>query len=171
MAHTWTFGQWRSVCVARAPLPERPFEDIGCVTVTIDGAVHRDDRRGVSGALEVQRRMGEVAKVQLPDGQVIWARIESADGAYDTGLSDRIFNLEGFAETLHGVATNIQTGLAGARPDGVSVAFGIELAVHAGGLVAALVGVGGQANLTITLTWDADGVRLARAATAASATR
>ncbi|MCF1598708.1 CU044_2847 family protein [Streptomyces muensis] len=93
-------------------------------------------------------------EVQLPDGQAIWAQIESPGGPQDSGLFDGGARaLRGFDTTLRSVAANVRDAVAQAAPGEVSVEFGLELALGKEGLVAALAGVSGTAAVKVTLSW------------------
>ncbi|WP_406260676.1 hypothetical protein OIA45_20755 [Streptomyces chartreusis] len=99
--------------------------------------------------------MRQLVEVQLPDGQAIWAQIESAGGPQDSGVFDggaRI--LCGFDTTLRSVAANVRDAVAQVAPDEVSVEFGVELALGKDGMVAALAGVSGTAAVKVTLSWN-----------------
>jgi hypothetical protein len=98
--------------------------------------------------------MSELIEVELPDGQIIWARVEDNGGPQDVGLHDRIQKLKGLTEALQGVAGNVRDAMRTVKPDEVSVEFGIELTVGEDGLVAALAGVSGTATLDVTLSWS-----------------
>jgi hypothetical protein len=97
--------------------------------------------------------VSKATELVMPDGQVIWALVEST-GPINVGLASRVENLHGLTETLQGVAANVKSGLAGLRPDSTTVEFGIAIAAGNHGLVAALCGVGGSASLTVTLCWN-----------------
>lgn len=99
--------------------------------------------------------MRQLVEVQLPDGQIICARVESPGGPQDSGLFDagaRV--LRGFDATLRSVAANVHDAVAQAAPDEVSVEFGVELALGKDGLVAALAGTSGSAAVKVTLSWS-----------------
>lgn len=99
--------------------------------------------------------MRRLMEVQLPDGQAIWAQVESAGGPQDSGLFDggaRV--LRGFETTLRSVAANVRDAVAQAAPDEVSVEFGVELSLGKDGLVAALAGTSGSAAVKVTLSWS-----------------
>ncbi|MEW1862358.1 CU044_2847 family protein [Streptomyces sp. NPDC088194] len=101
--------------------------------------------------------MRQLVEVQLPDGQAIWARIESPGGPQDSGLLDGGARaLRGFETTLRTVATNVRDAVAQAAPDKVSVEFGVELALGKDGLVAALAGTSGTAAVKVTLEWGGE---------------
>ncbi|MER5882923.1 CU044_2847 family protein [Streptomyces sp. NPDC001941] len=99
--------------------------------------------------------MGELVRLEMPDGQLVWATVAEDTGPGDVGLGERVVEkLQGFHESLRAVATNVRDAVAPARPDEVSVEFGVELAVGRDGVMAALVGAGGSAAFTVTLTWS-----------------
>lgn len=104
-----------------------------------------------------------VARIELPDGTPVWARISGAEElAYaeelsytDTGFHDRV---EASVESLHSLITGVARSLSGplsaVRPDEVSVEFGIELTAKAGKVVGLLADGEAKAALTVTLTWS-----------------
>ncbi|SCG36840.1 CU044_2847 family protein [Micromonospora humi] len=98
--------------------------------------------------------MREIVQVELPDGQIAWATIES-NGVSDVGLGARLLPLTGLSETLSAVATNVRNGVRNVRPDNVSVELGLDLEIGSQGLVAALAGSAVKAALKVTLTWTA----------------
>ncbi|MFJ3658274.1 CU044_2847 family protein [Streptomyces nigra] len=99
--------------------------------------------------------MSQLVRLQMPDEQVIWATIDEDEGPSDSGLGERITEkLEGFQESLRTVASNVRSAVAEARPDAISVEFGLELAAADTGIVAALVGGSGKAAFKVTLSWS-----------------
>ncbi|MFI8520847.1 CU044_2847 family protein [Streptomyces sp. NPDC085481] len=97
----------------------------------------------------------QLVQLEMPDGQVLWATVAEEDGPSDSGLGERLTEkLHGFQESLQVVATNVRDAVASARPDEVSVEFGLELAVGSEGVMAAVVGGSGKAAFTVTLTWN-----------------
>ncbi|MFE1322546.1 CU044_2847 family protein [Kitasatospora phosalacinea] len=102
--------------------------------------------------------MQQLIELAMPDGQTVWALVDGPSGPRDSGLGDQLATrLEGLQESLHAVAANVRSAVAAARPDEVSVEFGLELAAGRGGVVAALTGVGGKATFKVALKWTADG--------------
>lgn len=99
--------------------------------------------------------MREAFQVEMPDGQVFWATVDDQGlGPSDSGLRDDLVErLHGFQESVRAVAVNARDAVAAARPDEVSVEFGLELAAGKDGIVAALVGASGTAAFKVTLTW------------------
>ncbi|WP_230396356.1 CU044_2847 family protein [Streptomyces blattellae] len=104
---------------------------------------------------------GWVEQIRLDDGTVVWARIGAADeaalerdGYQDTGIGDRITDMaHGLSGTVGGVVRSLRAGLDLTAPVEVAVTFGIELSAQSGKIVSAIAGAGGQAALTVSLTW------------------
>ncbi|MER8012770.1 CU044_2847 family protein [Streptomyces griseoluteus] len=98
-----------------------------------------------------------VARIELPDGTPVWARISGAEelSYTDTGFHERV---EASVESLHSLITGVARSLSGplsaVRPDEVSVEFGIELTAKAGKVVGLLADGEAKAALTVTLTWN-----------------
>ncbi|WP_406864266.1 CU044_2847 family protein [Streptomyces sp. HUAS MG47] len=112
----------------------------------------------------------QLVQLEMPDGQVIWATVAEEDGPSDSGIGDRFAEkLHGFHESLQVVAENVRDAVAAARPDEVSVEFGLELATGESGVVAALVGGSGKAAFKVTLTWNGSSAEQATAAAPATA--
>ncbi|WP_406332795.1 CU044_2847 family protein [Streptomyces sp. NBC_00203] len=104
-----------------------------------------------------------IARIEMPDGTPVWARISGADelegsgglSFTDTGFGDRV---EAQVESLQSVITSVARSLAAplraVRPDEVSVEFGIELTAKAGKVVGLLADGEAKAGITVTLTWN-----------------
>ncbi|MFI2430909.1 CU044_2847 family protein [Streptomyces sp. NPDC018693] len=112
----------------------------------------------------MSQEVTRVARIALPDGTPVWARISGAEeltaasgqlSYSDTGFTDRV---EASVESLHslitGVARSLAEPLRAVRPDEVSVAFGIELTAKAGKVVGLLADGEAKAGITVTLTWN-----------------
>jgi hypothetical protein len=103
--------------------------------------------------------MSQLVQLEMPDGQIIWATVDEDEGPSDSGIGDRIVEkLHGFQDSLQIVASNVRSAVATARPDEVSVEFGLELAVGKDGVMAALVGGSGKAAFKVTLSWSGQGL-------------
>ncbi|MFG1807821.1 CU044_2847 family protein [Streptomyces sp. NPDC049040] len=97
--------------------------------------------------------MRQAVQLEMPDGHLLWATVDE-QGPTDSGLRDDLVDkLQGFQESVRAVAMNTRRAVAAARPDEVSIEFGMELAAGKDGLVAAIVGAGGTAAFNVTLTW------------------
>ncbi|MFI8229180.1 CU044_2847 family protein [Streptomyces sp. NPDC085900] len=105
-----------------------------------------------------------VARIALPDGTPVWARISGTEelsappgqlSFSDVGFADRV---EASVDSLHslitGVARSLAEPLRAVRPDEVSVEFGIELTAKAGKVVGLLADGEAKAGITVTLTWN-----------------
>ncbi|WP_330307248.1 MULTISPECIES: CU044_2847 family protein [unclassified Streptomyces] len=104
-----------------------------------------------------------IARIEMPDGTPVWARISGADelegsgglSFTDTGFGERV---EAQVESLQSVITSVARSLAAplraVRPDEVSVEFGIELTAKAGKVVGLLADGEAKAGITVTLTWN-----------------
>ncbi|MEU3351744.1 CU044_2847 family protein [Streptomyces sp. NPDC037389] len=122
-----------------------------------------------------------ITQVRLDDGTVVWARVTEAqeldgpknagsgghggapyedapyaDSSYaDSGAARRVADMAGgLADTVRGVADSVRMGLAAARPDEVSVEFGIELSAKAGQVISLIADGESKASITVTLKWD-----------------
>ncbi|MGW0966237.1 CU044_2847 family protein [Streptomyces sp. NPDC002516] len=108
-----------------------------------------------------------IARIEMPDGTPVWARISGADELEDPGgelsLTDVGFaeRVEAQVESLHslitGVARSLAAPLRAVKPDEVGVEFGIELTAKAGKVVGLLADGEAKAAITVTLTWKGDG--------------
>ncbi|MFJ5557913.1 CU044_2847 family protein [Streptomyces sp. NPDC093250] len=106
----------------------------------------------------------------MPDGQLMWVAVEGRGGPRDSGLGDQVVEkLEGFHQSLQAVAANVRTAVSAARPDEISIEFGLELAAGKHGVVAAVAGVGGKAAFKVTLKWGAQGLPEPSSASSAAA--
>jgi hypothetical protein len=104
-----------------------------------------------------------VARIALPDGTPVWARISgaaelSAPGELsysDTGFAERVeASVESLNSLVTGVARSLAEPLRAVRPDEVSVQFGIELTAKAGKVVGLLADGEAKTGITVTLTWN-----------------
>lgn len=110
------------------------------------------------------REETRVARIALPDGTPVWARISGGEElsgrpgglAYsDTGFADRVeATVESLNSLVTGVARSLAEPLRAVRPDEVSVQFGIELTAKAGKVVGLLADGEAKAGITVTLTWN-----------------
>ncbi|MBB5936916.1 CU044_2847 family protein [Streptomyces zagrosensis] len=108
--------------------------------------------------------MGEdITRVELPDGTPVWARISGVEeltggarGTYsDTGLAERVAaRMESLDGLVTGVARSLADSLRAARPDQVTVSFGIELTARAGKVVGLLADGEAKGAITVTLSWQ-----------------
>ncbi|MFD5539445.1 CU044_2847 family protein [Streptomyces sp. NPDC127079] len=115
----------------------------------------------------MEQDVTRIARVRLPDGTPVWARISGAAelevpsgelSFTDTGLTERVeARVESLGALVNGVARSLAEPLRAVRPDEVSVEFGIELTAKAGKVVGLLADGEAKAAITVTLTWKGDG--------------
>ncbi|MEU9386590.1 CU044_2847 family protein [Streptomyces sp. NPDC048279] len=115
----------------------------------------------------MERDATRIARVRLPDGTPVWARISGAEelavptgelSYTDTGLTERVeATVESLNSLVGGVARSLAEPLRAVRPDEVSVEFGIELTAKAGKVVGLLADGEAKAAVTVTLTWHGGG--------------
>ncbi|MFC7529685.1 CU044_2847 family protein [Actinoplanes sp. GCM10030250] len=105
--------------------------------------------------------MSEPVRVQLPDGTQIWARVSQERGPADVGWRDGggasdvvVARLDDLQETIRVVGSTVRSALADMRPHGVSVEFGIELAIKSGTVISVLTEAAAKASLRVTLSWN-----------------
>lgn len=113
--------------------------------------------------------LSDLVQIQLPSGQVVWARVDAESQAGDTAWQVRdtarsdppeIWTVEGFPQTIAGVAESVLLGLDRLGPGEVSVEFGIELHAKTGKIISVLAEVGGSATVKVQLSWrDTNGER------------
>jgi hypothetical protein len=106
--------------------------------------------------------MSTITRIELPDGQVIYARVTgqapSADGddiAHDVGFGDAIPKLAGeqLTKLAEGVVNNVREAMRQFDADEVSMEFGIEFTGKTGRVIGVLAEVGGTASVVVHLTW------------------
>ncbi|MFI0962994.1 CU044_2847 family protein [Streptomyces sp. NPDC021080] len=105
-----------------------------------------------------------IARIEMPDGTPVWARISGADeledpggelSLTDVGFAERVeAQVESLQSVITGVARSLAAPLRAVRPDEVSVEFGIELTAKAGKVVGLLADGEAKAAITVTLTWN-----------------
>ena len=109
--------------------------------------------------------MSTITQIQLPDGQVIYARVsgqvaptDSADVAHDVGFADKIPKLasEQLTKLAEGVVTNVREAVSQFDADEVSIDFGIEFTAKTGRVIGVLAEVGGTTSIGLHLTWRGD---------------
>lgn len=93
--------------------------------------------------------------VRLQSGQLI--KIQVSPGPREEDVAFRPVSLQGLADTMGGIATEIFAGLKRVHPDKITVEFGVEVALEAGQLTALVLKGTGAANFTISMEWSANG--------------
>ena len=97
-------------------------------------------------------------EVELPTGEVIWARV-TVDGPQNvtSGGLQRL-DVEDLRRTVRGVSATLRQAVEDLVPDEVEVEFGLELALKSGKLISLLAEAGATASAKVTLTWKNDAV-------------
>ncbi|TYB61752.1 hypothetical protein FXF51_27115 [Nonomuraea sp. PA05] len=103
--------------------------------------------------------MKRFERVMLDTNETIWVAVtvDPADAGRSGGPRDVAIGtkrLKGFGETLRGIVSSVQKSIAEARPDEVSVEFGLEVGCQSGEILAALADVSTNATVTVTMTWN-----------------
>ena len=95
-----------------------------------------------------------IVEVKLDNGATaLVAARRIGGGASKVGAVPE-FDLDAVAEVLEGISTKLQSAVAKAAPDKVSVELGLELVVKAGKLTALVVEGQGTASLKVGLEWQ-----------------
>lgn len=94
-------------------------------------------------------------KVELPTGEVIWARIAEHDGPTVVSAMAALhrLSLAELRSTIQGVSRSMHAALDGLNPDEVTVEFGLELGIKAGKLTSVLAEGSGKASIKVTVGW------------------
>lgn len=98
----------------------------------------------------------KVIQVELPSGQVIWARVP-VDGA--SNISDgtlQRLDMEDVRATVRGVSDSLRQAFDDLLPAQVQIEFGLELAIKTGKITSLLAEAGAKATVKIALTWNGD---------------
>ena len=95
-------------------------------------------------------------QVELPTGEVIWARV-TVDGPQNvtSGGLQRL-DVEDLRRTVRGVSASLREAVEDLVPDEVQVEFGLELALKSGKLISLLAEAGATASAKVILTWKGD---------------
>jgi hypothetical protein len=98
----------------------------------------------------------KAVQVQLPTGDVIWARVP-AEGAANvsSGVLHRL-DIEDLRATVRGVSESLREALDDLAPSQVQIEFGLALAAKTGKITSLLAEVGATATIKIALTWQGE---------------
>ncbi|MFB7176549.1 CU044_2847 family protein [Streptomyces sp. NPDC056257] len=106
-----------------------------------------------------------IQQIELPGGETVLARVSvmrpedvprgSDEPAYeDVGALDHLTaRVDQLNELVSGIGSAVLDSAVAARPDEVSVTFGIELMAKPGKAVALLADGEAKAAISVTLTW------------------
>ena len=95
----------------------------------------------------------EKVLVTLEDNTPIYVEVQQAGGGRED-VANRSLPFEDVSSALEGIVKAVAKPINAAMPTKASVEFGLEIEVHNGHLIAALVRSTGTANLKITLEWE-----------------
>jgi hypothetical protein len=98
-----------------------------------------------------QGRARHVERVEV-DGVEFFVALADGGGPQTVAL-DRALSFDGVRDTVEAVATELGRVWDKVKPSEASVEFGLALTAKAGKLTGLLVDAGGEASLTVTLTW------------------
>ncbi len=96
----------------------------------------------------------EIVEVELPDGEIVLAEVEVADG--DVSALDR-FKLDEIGPAAARIGVSVKDGVLRSlprKPDRLGISFGLKLAVKSGKLASVLAEASTEASVTITMEWD-----------------
>jgi len=80
--------------------------------------------------------------------------VEVSDAGGPTPIrSEGPLSFDGVRATVEGIATELAQAWQKVRPSEASVAFGLKLTAKSGKLTGLVVEGGGEASITVTLTW------------------
>jgi hypothetical protein len=113
--------------------------------------------------------MSTITQIQLPDGQIIFARVtgqppSDTNDAHDVGFAEKIPQLarEQLTKLTEGVVANVREAVSEFEADEVSLDFGIELSAKTGRVIGVLAEVGETASIVVHLTWRNDRSRASK---------
>jgi Trypsin-co-occurring domain 1 len=86
------------------------------------------------------------------NGVEFYVEVAEQDGVATVGL-DEVMSFDGVCDTVEAIAGQIAGAWDRVRPTEATVAFGLKLVAKPGKLTGLLVEGGGEASLTVTLTW------------------
>jgi len=95
--------------------------------------------------------VGEPVPVVI-DGVQFYVEVADQQGVGTVGLDDA-FSFDGVRETVEAIAAQMAGIWDRVKPSEASVEFGLKLVAKSGRLTGLLVEGGGEASLTVTLTW------------------
>ena len=109
-------------------------------------------------------------QVQLPTGEVIWAKVE-VDGPQNVASAGlQRLDVEELGRTVRGLSASLYQAVDSLLPDEVEVEFGLELALKSGKVISMLAEAGTTASVKVTLGWKGDKTATSSASEASSPT-
>jgi hypothetical protein len=103
-----------------------------------------------------ESRPARTVEVELPDGEVVLARVAVADAGGDAGFVDRL-KLDDAGRSVvrlgEWALRSVRDSLPD-KPDRIDLEFGVTLAVKSGKLTSVLAEASGEASFVVKLGWD-----------------
>ncbi|MGH4035483.1 CU044_2847 family protein [Actinomycetota bacterium Odt1-20B] len=104
---------------------------------------------------------GQVQRIELPGGQVVYARVSTGTGAgeddEDVGVLDTaVAKVEELGELIRRVGGSVLDAASAVAPDEASITFGVELSAKSGKVLAVLAEGEAKASVQVQLTWQFD---------------
>jgi Trypsin-co-occurring domain 1 len=96
--------------------------------------------------------MGQPVLVRSDDGVEFYVELTDAGGPQTVGLG-KALSFDGVRETVIAVGKELARAWEAVKPDEAAVELGLKLIAKNGKLTGMIVEGGGEASLTITLTW------------------
>jgi Trypsin-co-occurring domain 1 len=110
----------------------------------------------VCGTVDVSRHCeGCVLGDRIPvavNGVEFYVEVAEQDGVGTVGLDD-VLSFDGVRDTVEAIAGQLAGVWDRVKPAEATVAFGLKLVAKSGKLTGLLVEGGGEASLTVTMTW------------------
>jgi hypothetical protein len=96
--------------------------------------------------------MGQSVLVRAADGTEFYVEVTDTGGPQTVGL-DEVLSFEGVRSTVSAICGDLAKAWEAGKPSEATVEFGLKVAIKSGKLTGLLVEGGGEAGLTITLSW------------------
>ena len=100
--------------------------------------------------------MSRSVQVQLPSGDVVWAKVET-EGPSDVAAGGLLkLDPEELRKTLRGVSESVREALVDLTPDQLQIEFGIQLTAKSGKITSMLAEAGATASIKVSMSWAKD---------------
>jgi hypothetical protein len=97
--------------------------------------------------------VGVVKQLVSAGGAQFYVEVADAGGPTTIGADSGPLSFDGVRATVEGIATELAGVWDRVKPTEASVAFGLKVTAKSGKLTGLLVEGGGEATLTVTLSW------------------
>jgi hypothetical protein len=100
--------------------------------------------------------MSRSVQVQLPTGDIVWARVET-EGPSDVAAGGLLkLDPDDLRKTLRGVSESVRGALVDLTPDQLQIEFGLQLTAKSGKITSMLAEAGATASIKVSMTWVKD---------------